>query len=141
MDTLETYEASRRNASVDDRPLGDLVKALSADTLHLVKQEATLFRVETEQKIAKAQREVMVLGAGSLIAHTGVLALAAAMILALSEAIAPWAAALIVGLAFAIGGFAALMIAKKRLAETDLAPRHTARSVKNDVRTVQEAIG
>jgi hypothetical protein len=126
-----------RNA--DDRPLGRLMRDLSADSMHLIKSEAELFRLETEKRIAKLERRAALLGAGAFVAYVGVLALVAALILGLGTTMPLWGAALLVGAVLAVGGVGSVFFAKKKLEAEDLVPRESVRSVKQDIRTVQEA--
>lgn len=129
-----------RGVADGDRSLPELLRALSNDSMLLIRKEAELFRAETEQKLTVAQRRVMVLGAGAMVAYLGVLSLTAALILALATAIPAWASALIVGLLLAMAGGAAMLVGKNRLENEELLPKDTIRSVKQDVRTVREAV-
>lgn len=122
-----------------DRSLGELMRDLSADSIHLVRQEAQLFRVETEKKIARVQREAVVLGAGAMLSLLGALALVAATILLLAEVMPPFLAALLVGATLVVAGTVAIARGKKQLSAEDATPRETARSIREDVRTVREA--
>ena len=127
------------NGRTDDRPIAALLRDLQADSMHLVQQEAQLFRAETSQTLARVQREAMILGAGAAIAAVGGLVLTAFLVLLLAEAMPAWAAALIVGVVFAIAGGVAIMTGKKKLAEEQLVPKQSQRSVKDDIRTLREA--
>lgn len=142
MDQIQTTRVSGPKPSSngeDERSVGALMRDLSSDSMHLIRQEAQLFRVETSQKLAKVQRETAVLGAGGVIAHTGALVLAAALVLLLAEAMAAWIAALIVGAALVIAGAIALVTGKNKLAREEVAPKETVRSVTQDIRTIREA--
>ena len=123
-----------------DRSLPQLLRDLSNDSVHLIRQEAQLFRAETQQKLTAAQRHAIVLGAGGLIAYIGLLALTASVILLLALAIPAWLSALLVGVAMIALGVVALVMGKNRLASEELAPKETIRSVKQDMRTVREAV-
>jgi hypothetical protein len=124
----------------EDKPLKELLRELSVDSSTLVRQESELFRREMEGRIDRVQRELTMLGAGGMIALIGALALTAALILLLSLAMPAWVAALLVGAAFVIAGALALMNGRKRLKEEELAPRQSIRSVKQDLRTMREAM-
>ena len=132
---------TRREATtIDDRSLPQLLRDLSNDSVMLIRKEAELFRAETEQKLTKAQRQGIVLGAGGMVAYLGMLALTAAVILLLALAIPAWGSALIVGAVMVITGVIAMVIGKNRLQRESLAPNESIRSVKTDVRMVREAV-
>lgn len=145
---IQTYDRARRpgnghgapTTTDDERSLPQLLRDLSNDSLHLVKQEVQLFRAETQQKLTMAQRSMIVLGAGGMIAYLGLLALTAATILLLALAIPAWLSALLVGAALVTIGVVALVVGKNRLASEELAPKETIRSVQRDVRTFREAV-
>lgn len=124
----------------DRRSLAQLLRDLSRDSTHLMRQEVQLFRVETEQKLTTAQRHAMVLGAGGMIAYLGLLSLTAATIMLLALAVPAWLSALLVGVALCALGAIALVVGKNRLASEELAPKETIRSVKQDARTLREAV-
>jgi uncharacterized membrane protein YqjE len=128
------------SAAEDHRSLPQLLRDLSQDSVHLMRQEVQLFRVETEQKLTVAQRHALVLGAGGMIAYLGLLSLTAATIMLLALAIPAWLSALLVGVALCALGAVALIVGKNRLASEELAPKETMRSVKQDVRTFREAV-
>ena len=150
MGTMQTYThgtppgvvtgPTLTNGHVEDpRPIAALLRDLQADSMHLVQQEAQLFRAETSQTLARVQREAMILGAGAAIAAVGGLVLTAFLVLLLAEVMAAWLSALIVGVVFAVAGGVAIMNGKKKLAAEQLAPKQTQRSVKEDIRTMREA--
>lgn len=144
---VQIYESPRRDGSraagwreENDRSLAALLRDLSNDSVHLIRQEAQLFRAETAQKLTQAQRSAIVLGAGGVIALMGALALVASLILLLALAIPAWLSALLVGAALVAGGVVALVMGKNRLASERLAPTKTLDSVKRDVVAVREAV-
>jgi hypothetical protein len=133
-------DGAREREEEEIRSLPQLLRDLSRDSVHLITQEVQLFRVETEQKLTRAQRYAIVLGAGGLVAFIGFVALVASLILVLALAIPAWISALVVGALMVVIGALALIMGKNRLAREQLAPRETVRSVKHDVDTVREAI-
>jgi len=136
----ENVTLTSNGGAVQDRSLPQLLRDLSNDSMTLIRKEAQLFRAETEQKIATAQRQGIVLGAGGLIAYLGLLSLTAALVLALALVMPAWLAALLVGLVMIAAGVTAMVIGKNRLKSEELAPKESIRSVKNDVRMVREAV-
>lgn len=135
MDTQLTNEAR-----YEDRSLAELLRALSSDTTTLFRQESELLRREMDGRMARAKREVAVLGAGGVIAYVGALALTAAVILALALVMSAWAAALLVGAVYVVIGGIMLVTGRKKLEDEELAPRETLRSVRTDLRTMREAV-
>ncbi len=124
----------------DERSLPHLLRDLSRDSVHLITQEVQLFRAETEQKLTRAQRLAIVLGAGGVMAFIGVIVLVASLVLLLALVMPAWISALLVGVLMVVTGGLALIMGKNRLAGEPLAPTETIRSVKDDVNTVREAI-
>ena len=124
---------------LEERKIGELMSAISRDTSLLVDQELELFRREMDARISRVEKHGAVLGAGSLIAYVGVLALTAALILGLATLMSGWIAALLVGALYAGIGGAMVLRGKRKLAETELRPDKTIRSVKTDAWTLKEA--
>ncbi len=124
----------------DERSIATLLRDLSEDSLRLIKQEAQLFRAETEHRIALAQHRLMVIGAGGLTALLGVMALVASAVLALSEHMPAWAAALLIGGALLSAGTVAAVIGKRKLDAGTLVLHESKVSVARDVRAVAEAV-
>jgi xanthine/uracil permease len=69
---------------------------------------------------------------GGAVAFAGFLVLLEALVLGLSERLAPWLAALIVGVVVAIIGYIMLHTGRKRLEPAVLKPRHTQESLRRD---------
>lgn len=123
----------------DGKSLRELLRDLSHDSTTLVRQESELFRREMDQRLSHLQREVTMLGAGAVVAHVGLLALTACLVLALSLAIPAWAAALIVAAVFLIAGGILLAAGRQKLKHEEVAPKESISSVKQDVRAIREA--
>jgi Putative Actinobacterial Holin-X, holin superfamily III len=98
-----------------DRSLGAIVTDLWEKTEKIVRQEMKLGLTEAEEKIDslkieledKAQdlkRELIAKAIGGLVAFTGLLVIAAAIVLVLALWMKPWLAALLVGVAFSATG-------------------------------------
>ncbi len=139
MEHTEHIETTTVEGRFDGKTLRDLLRDLSQDSSTLLRQESELFRTEMHDRISHVQREVTMLGAGAVIAHVGLLALTAAIILALSLAIPAWASALIVAVLYLIAGGILLAVGRQKLKDEELAPRETIHSMKQDVRTLREA--
>jgi hypothetical protein len=148
----EAYRnASQREAS--ERALGDIVVDLWEKAETLIRQEMRLglteaeekvdvLKTELEAKVGKLKLELAAKALGACVLFAGLLALVASITLLLARAVTPWVAALIVGLAVSALGVALLQRAM-RLPDapkpSELVPRRTIESVKQDVHTITEA--
>jgi hypothetical protein len=122
-----------------EKPLRELLRELWENSEKLVRQEFQLALSELDDRIDKAKMALMSAAIGGAVIYAGVLAIVAALILLLAEVMAPWLAALIVGAVAAIGGVLLLQKAKKAKPE-NLKLERTARSVRRDVQTFEEAV-
>jgi hypothetical protein len=123
-----------------ERSVGELIGQLTQDLSMLVRQETQLAKVEIQEKISRASRDLVSLAAGGLVALVGGFALVTAIILLLVDPIGlePWLAALLVGVLLAGGGYALLRGGLRDLKTLDPAPRRTVESIKEDIQTVKE---
>jgi len=124
----------------EDRSIGELFGQLSQDMTLLFRQELQLARAELSEKISQVTSNLVSVVAGGFVAYVGALALVAALILGLHEAveISPWVSALIVGAIFAVAGYVMLNRGLKELKRVDLAPRRTVETLKDDVQWAKE---
>jgi len=131
-------EATGEVRPAEERSIGDLFGDLARELGTLVRQEMQLAKVEMSEKAAKAGRDAGMVAAGGTLAHAGLLAVIAGVILALGTVIALWLAALIVGaIVLGIGA----VLARNRLQamkRIDPAPRQTIETLKEDVRWARE---
>ena len=123
-----------------ERPLPELLGDLWENSERLVRQEFQLALSELDSRIDQAKSGLVHAAVGGAVLYAGVLALVAAVILLLAEAIAPWLAAAIVGVVTLGVGFALMKKAKHEAAPEKMKLEHTAKSVRKDVRTFQEAV-
>jgi hypothetical protein len=123
-----------------ERSVGELFGQLTQDLSLLVRQETQLAKVEIQEKISRASRNLVSLAAGGVVALIGGLALVTAIILLLVDPIGlePWLAALLVGALLAGGGYVLLRGGLNDLKTMDPAPRRTVESIKEDIQTVKE---
>jgi hypothetical protein len=124
----------------EERPLGELFSDLVNETTTLVRNEVALAKVELTQKASKVGRNIGSLVVGGAIAYAALLALGAAAIMLLSNAMPGWVAALIVGLI--VAGVAWLLISKAitELKRTELTPHETVDSLKEDAQWIKDQI-
>ena len=117
-----------------DRPTGELLKQLSAETTTLVRQEIDLMKAELAQKAKPAGIGAGMFGGAGLFGLGAFLALTAFFIALLDGAMPIWAAALVVAAVYAaIAGVLALTGRQKVREATPVAPEQTIESVKEDV--------
>jgi hypothetical protein len=129
------------DAQRDERSLGQLFGDLSRQLSTLVRQEIDLARTEVTTRAGAVTRDAAMIGIGSALAYAGLLTLLAAVVLVLVQAgLDPWLAALVVGIVVAgIGGFLVLR-GREGLQRTDLAPRRTIETLKDDAEWAKERI-
>lgn len=127
--------------SRDDRSLGELFGELSRQTSLLVRQEVALARAEMKEKASSAGKHVAMIAAGGAVAYAGFLALLAAIVIILANALPWWLSALIVAIVVLAVG--ALLIQKGRsgLQASNLAPEKTVETIKEDAEWAKRQIG
>lgn len=124
----------------EERSLGDLFSELASETGTLVRQEVALAQTELTQKAASVGKNVGYLAVGGAVAYAALLAVMAAVVIGLANFIPVWAAALLVG---AIVGVAAYMMISSALAalkKTDLTPRETVETLKEDAQWLKNQV-
>ncbi len=123
----------------DDRSLGELFAELARETSTLVRQEVQLARDEVSQQVARVGRNIGALVAGGAVVYAGLLAIIAAVILLLGDlGLSWWLAALLVGVVVAGIGAALVARAITALKQTDLVPRQTVETLREDQEWVKE---
>jgi len=124
-----------------ERPIGELVKDLSAQTSTLVRKEIELARAELQEKGKVAGKGAGMLGGAAVAGLLALGALTAALIALLDKAMTTWGAALIV---MALWAVVALMLAKAGQASlqraTPPAPQ-TVETVKEDIQWAKNPTG
>jgi len=126
--------------SMENRPLGDLFSDLATEMSNLVRQEVALAKVEVGQKAKYVGRNVGYLVVGGAVAHAGLLAVIAAIIMLLAKVMPNWGATLLVGVV--IAGIAWMLIGKalNALQQTDITPRETVETLKEDATWMKQQI-
>jgi hypothetical protein len=121
-----------------DRSIGDLFSELANETALLIRQEIALAKAELIQKASRVGLNIGFLVLGGAIAYAALLAFLAALIILLANVVPWWAAALIV--AVAVGIVAAVLISKAltALKKTDIAPRQTVETLKEDAQWAKQ---
>jgi hypothetical protein len=136
-----------QQAQENDRSLGELFSELASETSQLVRQEVALAQAEITQKATRVGTQVGYLVVGGAIGYAGLLALIAGVIILLAGIISrvtgwttfrgAWVAALIVGLVIAGVAYYLITSALTALKNTDIAPRQTIESVKEDAEWIK----
>ena len=136
--------ADRPAASSGEPGIGDLIRTLRDESLHLVRQEVNLAKTEVREKADFFAGQATKLGVGLGVLAVGALGLlsaAAFLIGGLIDAIpgVPLNASaangigfLIVGAIAAIAGYSMYKAARARIAAEPVAPQHTLQSLKDD---------
>jgi uncharacterized membrane protein YqjE len=121
-----------------DRSIGELFSELASETGLLIRQEVALAKVELTQKATRVGRNVGYLVLGGAVAYAALLALLAAIIILLANVMSWWVAALVV--AVLVGIIAAVLISKAlaALKNTDVAPRQTVETLKEDAQWAKQ---
>ena len=125
---------------LESKPLGDLFSDLASDMSSLVRQEVALARVEMTQKAKSVGKNVGYLVVGGAIGYAALLAVIAGVIMLLTRYMPAWGASLLVGIV--IAGISWLLIGKAltALQETDLTPRETVETLKEDATWMKQQI-
>jgi len=125
----------------ESRGIGDLLGDLGRQVSTLVRKEIDLARVEVTSSVGRMSRGAAMAGAGGALLYAGLLVLLLAIVLGLIQAgIDAWLAALLVAVVvMAIGGVITSM-GVKQMQATELAPKQTAETVRENVEFVKEQI-
>lgn len=125
-----------------ERPLKELVVDVGRDVRTLIRQEIALAKAELRDKAARAAQGGAEIGAATILAHTGALALVAALVLGvIALGVIAWLAALLAGVA--VLGAAALLLLRARrtlVGDGGLKPRRTMAAARETVRWAKEDI-
>ena len=130
----------RMNESRADKPLGELFSDLASEMSNLVRQEVTLAKVEVGQTAKHVGRNIGYLIVGGAIAYAALLAVLAAIILLLDNVMPSWGASLLVGVVVAGIGLFLIGKAVSALQQTDVTPRETVETLKEDAAWVKQQI-
>jgi Putative Actinobacterial Holin-X, holin superfamily III len=128
------------NRSLENKPLGDLFGDLAGEMSNLVRQEVALAKVEVSQKAKHVGRNVGYLVIGGAVAYAALLAIIAAVIMLLARVIPNWGATLLVGVVVAGVGWLLIGKALAALQETDMTPRQTVETLKEDATWMKQQI-
>lgn len=128
------------NRPLENLPLGDLLGDLATSMSNLVRQEIALAKVEITQKATYVGRNVGYLVIGGVVAYAALLAIIAAIIMLLAKVMPHWGSALIVGAVVGAIGWMLIGKAMVALQQTDLTPRETVETLKEDATWMKQQI-
>ena len=127
--------------SIDSRSLGDLLRDLAGGTSTLLRQELSLARAETQDKLHQIIAVLVAMLGGALLAFAGLIILLDALVYGLVDAgMERWLAALVVGGVVALVGLLVAWKAQSDLSATRLAPERSAASFRKDVDMLREQV-
>ena len=134
----------------EERSLGDLFSELAAETSTLVRQEVSLAQTELTQKATSVGKDVGFLVAGGAVGYTALLVILAAVVIGLTQLISSlfgwqtitsaWIAAAIVGLAVGAVAYILVTSALTKLKNTELTPRQTVETLKEDAEWLKNQV-
>ncbi len=124
----------------EERSLGVLFSELASDTGTLIRQEVALAQVELTQKATKVGKNVGYLVVGGAVAYAALLALLTALIIGLGTMIGYGFSALLVGVIVAVAAGILIMSALNALKNTDVAPRQTIETIKEDAKWLKDQV-
>jgi hypothetical protein len=132
---------SQTNGPTDEQSVAELSRRLTDQTTRLVREEVELAKAELAAKGKRAGIGAGMFGGAGLVGLYAVGALTAAVILALSTAVAGWLAALIVAVIYAaVAGVLALRGKAQVQSATPPVPEQAVESVKEDVEWTKRRI-
>jgi hypothetical protein len=131
---------AQQQIAKEEQSLGDLFSELASSTGTLVRQEVALAQAELTQKATSAGKNVGFLVVGGAVGYAALLSIIAAAIIGLSYFVAAWAAALIVGLIVGVVAFILISSALSALKKTDLTPRETVETIKEDAQWLKKQV-
>jgi flagellar motor component MotA len=134
----------------DERSLGELFSELASETSTLVKQEVSLATTELTEKATSVGKDVGYLVAGGAVGYTALFLILAAIVIGLTQLISrmmdwqlitsAWIAAAIVGLVVGIVAYLLVTSALTKLKNTNLTPRQTVETIKEDAQWIKDQV-
>jgi len=124
----------------EERSLGDLFSDLASETGTLIRQEVALAQTELTEKATSVGKNVGYLVVGGAVGYAAALALIAAIIIGLANFIPAWAAALIVSVIVGVVAFMMISSALAALKKTNLTPRETVETLKEDAQWLKNQV-
>lgn len=128
------------NSQTDQQPISGLIGSVLTAMNGLVRNEVDLARAEITDSAKTAGVAVGMIAGAMVIAFVALNVLTGALVAAIVNAgLTPGWAAFVVGFAYAIIATVLVMVAIGKLQSFSLAPKRTARNLKQDAATLMEA--
>jgi uncharacterized membrane protein YeiB len=138
MDTMTSREKFRDRGPYESASTRDLLSSFMRDTIQLFKKEAALAKAEVRETVRNQIAMVVGIAMAAVLGMVGIGLLAAALVLGLAQAMAPWLAALIVGIALIC---VAILLGRSAKSKGIKKPfERTAKHLKEDVQWIREKI-
>src|SRR3954469_10133255 len=137
----ETADSTTTASDPRERPIGELVKDLSAQTSTLVRKEIELARAELQEKGKIAGKGAGMLAGAAVAGLLALGALTAALIALLDKAMATWVAALIVMVLWAVVALVLAKSGQKALQRATPPAPQTVETVKEDIQWAKNPTG
>ena len=131
---------AQQQIAKEERSLGELFTNLANETGTLVRQEVALAQAELTQKAASVGKNVGFLVVGGAVGYAALLAVIAAGIIGLANFVPAWAAALIVAAVVGIIAFILISSALAALKITEITPRETVETLKEDAQWLKNQV-
>lgn len=138
MDTMRSRETFTDGGRYESASTRDLLGSFMRDTIQLFKKEAELAKAEVRESVRNQVAMIVGFAMAAVLGLIGAGLLAAALVLGLAEAMAPWLAALIVGVVLI--GVAALVGRSAKSKGIKKPFERTQKSLKEDLQWVREKI-
>jgi putative Mn2+ efflux pump MntP len=139
-----------REVRKEERSLGELFSELASETSSLVRQEVALAQTELTQKATSVGKDIGSLAVGGAVGYMALWVILAAVVIGLTQFISwltgwqlitsAWIAATVVGLIVAGVGYSMVTKALAKLKNTDLTPRETVESLKEDAEWLKNQV-
>lgn len=134
----------------EERSLGDLFSELATETSTLVRQEVALAQTELTQKATSVGKDIGFLVVGGAVGYTALFVVLAAVVIGLTQLISSlsgwqlitsaWIAAAIVGLIVGAVAYFLVTSALTKLKNTELTPRQTVETLKEDAEWLKDQV-
>jgi hypothetical protein len=131
---------ARQQIIKEERSLGDLFSDLANDTGILIKQEVALAQTEIVSKASEIGKNVGFLAVGGAVGFVALLAFVTAAIAGLANFIPLWLSAIIIGAIIGVIAFLLISSALATLKNTNLKPRETVQSLKEDAKWLKDQV-
>lgn len=129
---MNTNHTRSQSSMMDERSLGDLLSNLSKNASFLVRQELRLVKVEMKEKVAKAGKEIALVGIAVFLANAALLSLVAALIIGLANVMDLWLAAFLVGALLAVTAAILATLGIQALRQINPKPERTLATLEED---------